>query len=279
MGDDHLHELLGSFVDSNSDNFLFIRDSVIPHVRRFGQTCTKHLQKNGRRLLDYSLDSRHLNYAAADTYTSVGGRPLINNSGYDVSLWTNQTSIFGSYNEDETIWTPADSIPTPVSVFPQIMRELGSPDLFSSKPGGCAIWLRPTLQKIGKPFDRIEIRDEQVPHGNPANHAGFVYAEYSLKVPSDIIDQIRALSGSITYDPLAQRLRVRSHSLGVIKVVVFLAIQIASRAMSLPECVYKIQDHIAETIDSEDNPLYRPEAESEYEGELLYHLQPLPPSN
>jgi hypothetical protein len=209
--------------------------------------------------------------------------PLEEDDGGGVARWENDTSIFGSVEIDRSqgrpreVFVPDPNAPTPTSAWPALVAELGPPDVLVGKPGGSAIWLRDTLRRAGKPFDRVELRDEQIPHGNPSNHAGFLYVELDgLRVPSDMMDYVMSLSGTITYDPLARRLRVRSFSLPVAKVIVYLVIALVERLMTPRQCIDRFHRHVAQTIDADDNPDYDPNAHMMYEERIAEYVASLP---
>jgi hypothetical protein len=115
-----------------------------------------------------------------------------------------------------------------------LYEELGPPSILDPRSGGLAIWYKRDLDHspTGKCFEEIMIRDEQIPHGNPANHTDFLYTQYKLCVPEDLVEDIRSLSTSVVYDPLKCWIRARCHFLGANVATLFLAKKIATREIS-----------------------------------------------
>ncbi len=118
-----------------------------------------------------------------------------------------------------------------------VVQEFGLPDMIDVNQGGVAIWKRSTLRNRGFCWERVEIHDEQIPHEVPAPHTDFLYVWYHLPVRSltkgnmadynRIVADIRALSESITFDPLKQVIRVRCHFMGAVAATLVLAKRIA----------------------------------------------------
>lgn len=73
----------------------------------------------------------------------------------------------------------------------------GKPDVYSDKPGGMAIWYKPTTKII-----EIIIRDENISHSFPMPHTDFVYASMKIEVPPKAVARIAKVTGSITVDGL-----------------------------------------------------------------------------
>ncbi len=123
---------------------------------------------------------------------------------------------------------------SPGGRLPDLFDEFGPPSIIDPHSGGLAIWYKRDLNHSpsGRCFEEIMIKDEQIPHGNPKNHADFLYTQYHLPVPKDLIDDVRNLSTSVVYDPLKQWVRARCHSSQANVATLFLAKKIATREIS-----------------------------------------------
>lgn len=173
----------------------------------------------------------------------------------DILEWINQGHPSGKYGN----FNPAERLA-------DIIARYGEPDVIDKKKGGSAIWKRDTLEKRGSCWDRIEIRDEQVPHNNPGPHVDFLYYWYKLHVPEELICDVGQLSESVTYDPLKQMLRVRCHASGPNTSTAVLAKRIATKEMTLANAKKSYGPLIFSTIKGHE--MYNEEAESVMTSEL-----------
>lgn len=82
-------------------------------------------------------------------------------------------------------------------------------------------------------LDRIEVRDEAIPHCHPGNHLDFVsvYVTYDV-APSKMLE-VTSLSGTISYDPLKKQLRARCGSVETAIATLTLATQVGEGTISL----------------------------------------------
>ena len=101
----------------------------------------------------------------------------------------------------------------PASQLVSLVQELGEPAVFDSTSGGLALWKKEQLQALNLPFERIEIRDEQIPHQSPQPHTDFLYSWYRLSVPKYKVDGLIRINQSISYDPLTKLMQVRCFDL------------------------------------------------------------------
>jgi hypothetical protein len=182
-------------------------------------------------------------------------RRLVTNQQEEALKWINQGHPSGKYGS----FNPAERLK-------DIVAKYGKPDMIDKSSGGSAIWKRSTLDKRGFCWDRIEIRDEQVPHNNPGPHVDFLYFWYKLHVPKELICDVGKLSESVTYDPLKQMLRVRCHFSGANTSTALLAKRIATKEMTLDEAKKSYGPFIFSTIKGHD--MYNPEAEESMTKEL-----------
>ena len=118
------------------------------------------------------------------------------------------------------------------AAFGPLVLKYGQPSTVDTSRGGSAIWKRERL--INTVFQRIELRDELVPHCIPTNHYDFISATVNYDVsPSKFLD-INSVTGGITYDPLKKELTSRGNSMNENIVALALAIQIVEDQLSLP---------------------------------------------
>jgi hypothetical protein len=95
----------------------------------------------------------------------------------------------------------------------------GNSDVLGHTEGGIAIWNKSLKNKIdpltGFPniYEKIEIRDEEVPHMCPAKHVDFVYSYLKIPIMPKQLKDIVRLSGSVNYDMLKHELFARCGSL------------------------------------------------------------------
>lgn len=139
-----------------------------------------------------------------------------------------------------------------------IVNEFGKPDLIDKSPGGVAIWKKQTLKNRGHCWERIEIHDEQVPHKDPAPHTDFLYTWYKLDVPINKINDVRALSKSVTYDPLRKLVRARCHFMHANVATLVLAKRIAKNEMTLEEARKSYGPFIFSGV--KEHKMYNPKA-------------------
>lgn len=112
-----------------------------------------------------------------------------------------------------------------------LAAKYGQPSAVDPTAGGMAIWKRDKLMNTC--LDHIEVRDEAIPHCQPANHADFVYAFVNYEVDASKFLEVTSLSGTITYDALKKQLGARCGTIEAVIASLALASQIASGAISL----------------------------------------------
>ena len=120
---------------------------------------------------------------------------------------------------------------SPAERYPDVAAEFGNPSVLVPWPGGFAVWNHDRLSQspTGYMYDRVEIHDEQIPHGN---HTDFLYAWMRIPVPQDKVNAVRDLSDSVTYDPLKKLVRARCHFMGANVATLVLAKRIATGEMT-----------------------------------------------
>lgn len=112
-----------------------------------------------------------------------------------------------------------------------VMRRYGMPSSVDPTAGGIAIWKKDKL--MNTPFDRLEVKDESIPHLYPMRHNDFVYTFVNYDVSPSKFIEVTSLSGSIVYDPLKKLLRARCGTLEANVATLALATQIGEGHISL----------------------------------------------
>lgn len=158
----------------------------------------------------------------------------------------------------------------PAERLKDLIKEFGEPDYIDKEKDGFAVWDKNTLEKKGHVWERVEIHDEQIPHGQPAGHVDFLYTWFKLDVPEDKITDVRALSDSITYDPLKKLIRARCHFMEANKATIYLAMLITKGVVSLEQAKKMYGKAIDATIPKSEN--YKEGIEDRYEEELEEYL-------
>ena len=136
----------------------------------------------------------------------------------------------------------------PKDRFKDVVAEFGEPDYVQGQRGGMAVWSKNTLKSRGHCWDRVLMLDEQIPHENPGPHVDFLYSWYSLYVPNDKINDVRAVSESITYDPLKRQVMGRCHFMGANAATVLLGKRVATGEMTLDEAKKNYGPLIMKTV-------------------------------
>lgn len=99
----------------------------------------------------------------------------------------------------------------PADRLSDLIKEFGQPRIYDSNKGGGAIWTKEQLTNT--PYERIEIKDEQIPHDIPKPHTDFLYSWYRIDIPEHLIGGLHKISSSISYDPLKKLMRARCHDM------------------------------------------------------------------
>ena len=91
-----------------------------------------------------------------------------------------------------------------------LIAKYGQPSSIDPSPEGTIVWKKERLMNTC--FDRIELRDESVPHCKPIDHRGFVYFTVNYDVAPSRYLEVSSLSGAIKYDKLTKMLTARGGS-------------------------------------------------------------------
>jgi len=123
----------------------------------------------------------------------------------------------------------------PAERLQDIINVYGKPTTIDKKSGGFAVWNQKTLKKKKKCYDRIVIRDEQIPHLKPLPHIDFLYLTIDYYIPLPKLLQVLGITQSLMYDQLKQQITVRCHWMKANINTLYLAIKIADGNLTLKE--------------------------------------------
>jgi len=107
----------------------------------------------------------------------------------------------------------------------------GQPSSLDQTVGGIAIWKRDRLMNTC--LDRIEVKDEAIPHCHPTNHLDFVYGYVNYDVSPSKFVEVTSLSGTIGYDALKKQLWARCGTIESVIATLALATQVGEGDISL----------------------------------------------
>lgn len=129
-----------------------------------------------------------------------------------------------------------------------LAKTLGMPYRYDKKAGGVCIWINvsPYFEETDiydvlesqerKPKDvysKLMVKDESVPHIVPAPHNDYFYAFMYMDIPSDKVNDVRALTESAGYDTMTKEAYARCHFMPANLTSLFLIKQIAQGHKSL----------------------------------------------
>lgn len=144
----------------------------------------------------------------------------------------------------------------PAQHLPDLIQEFGTPSQLNPKSCGSAIWEKDVLQ--GTPFEKIEIRDEQIPHDIPSKHTDFLYSYYKIDIPSYKINGLKKISESISYDQSQKLMVARCHDMRPNVVSHWIVKQYADDQLTIDEAVGMYGPMIMELFnDDSDNHKYQ----------------------
>ena len=101
----------------------------------------------------------------------------------------------------------------PSSGLQTLVKILGQPSAIDTKQGGYAVWNKDKLGGKKSIFEKVEIRDQQIPHDKPSPHSDFLYTWYKIDIPQNKLSYLHHISDTIQYDPKQQLLLVRCNDL------------------------------------------------------------------
>lgn len=107
----------------------------------------------------------------------------------------------------------------------------GQPSVIDPTPKGLAIWKSDKLMNTC--IDRIEVRDEAVPHCIPGNHIDYVYAYVNYDIPQSKFVDITGVSNTIGYDQARKQLWVRCGTIEACIATLALATQVGEGVISI----------------------------------------------
>lgn len=123
----------------------------------------------------------------------------------------------------------------PQAAFYEVVQELGNPTVLSAEKGGFAWWDAVSLERGNKPFARVLLLDEQIPHADPKPHTDFLYVTVDYAVSPEKAPEVMRLSDHIQIDLAKKQITVRCHSLAMVKAILVLALRIADSELSFGE--------------------------------------------
>lgn len=128
-------------------------------------------------------------------------------------------------------------------------EKYGQPSAVDPTPGGIAIWKRDRLANTC--LDRIEVRDEAIPHCVPTNHLDFVYAFVNYEIAPSKFADVTGLSSTIGYDYAKKQLWARCGTIDAAIATLALATQIGEGAIALN---YALSNHLySQYLNSSEN--------------------------
>jgi hypothetical protein len=148
----------------------------------------------------------------------------------------------------------------PAMRLPQLISSFGQPSVLDANSGGSAIWNKQQLH--GTPYERIEIRDEQIPHDQPKKHTDFLYSWHKLYIPDHKVGGLHKISESLNYDALKHLVCARCHDMKLNIVSHWIVKKYAEDELSIDEAVGMYGPMIMEVMaDSTGNKARQLEAE------------------
>lgn len=128
--------------------------------------------------------------------------------------------------------TPLDWHNKEAAQYVKIMiSKYGMPSAVDPTPGGIAIFKKDIL--MNTPFDRLEVRDESIPHVYPTPHSDFVYGFINYDVAPSKFLEVTSIAGSVSYDPLKKQLRARCKDIESVIATLALCTQVGEGQLSL----------------------------------------------
>ncbi len=107
----------------------------------------------------------------------------------------------------------------------------GQPSAVDPTPGGIAIWKRNFLQNTC--LERLEIKDESIPHCMPTNHLDFVYVYVKYELITSRRIEVMGLSKNVGYDAEKQLLWARCGTVQAAIALLALVTQIGNGSINL----------------------------------------------
>ena len=142
----------------------------------------------------------------------------------------------------------------PKERYPELVTEFGEPDDHAK---GLIMW----YNKKGL-YNRIVLKDEEIPHCKPAPHHDFLYSTIQVYLPRDVVCEVIKISKSIYYDQLKRELTVRCHFTGANIATIYIVLMVASGLLTIDDI--NSQDLYKKTIMATmDNKEYRDNLEND----------------
>jgi hypothetical protein len=94
--------------------------------------------------------------------------------------------------------------------FDDLKREVGrEPDYIVNQPNGLVVYLNPTnwiMEHV--------LRDENIKHCVPSNHIDYLYTTINVFIPSNKVEYVQSISGSVILDLLKNTVSARCAGVG-----------------------------------------------------------------
>lgn len=172
-------------------------------------------------------------------YKYINQQPIlnvVNNTNIEVD-WIDEEYGFGYGN-----MTPKKSLQI-------LIRDYGNPSVIDATRGGFAVWDRDTLDDT--PFERIEIKDEQILHDKPMPHVDCIYSYYRINIPEHLIKNLQFISKSITYDPIKKLMSSRCCDMKANIIAHWIVKQYANYQLSIDEAGNMYGPMVSEIFEDE----------------------------
>lgn len=135
---------------------------------------------------------------------------------------------------------------TPSKKLRSLIKDYGPPSMIDTTQDGSAIWDASSLEDT--PFERIEIRDVQVPHNIPKPHVDFLYSWYRINIPPHLVKNLHLISKNITYDPVKKLMSARCNDMRSNIVMHWIVKHYATYQLSIDEAGNMIGPMTAEIL-------------------------------
>ena len=192
--------------------------SIDAHVDFMGESLDEAMKYNfmvldpDGRVLGMSSGERQANDNAKNNLRKVRGRvvklrkPMAQTRGDRLIGMLPADNLAEEMTSEDSLsnWKNEDS----KRYAEKLIKEYGQPDEVTET---MLKWN--SLGSFGKGERETYIIDESIPHAFPKPHRDYVYTVMNIKVPSDMLDTLGHVTGSIIYDGLKEEVTARCGSL------------------------------------------------------------------
>lgn len=136
-------------------------------------------------------------------HKQTGGTQYRDNSGRDWSDPSQELYVHRPLSQSMLVYK-----------LPQLVQELGEPDIFDPTVGGNAIWKERSLKnRYYGLFKRVELHDENVPNMNPIVFKGSLYTWVQIDLSPGFVKKLTTIVPFTMYDRQKKWLLVRTDTL------------------------------------------------------------------